>query len=163
MQTSVFVHFICFSFLVSASLSDSFDSCTNEFTWQSWCVIFHMVAQVLFSENFRKSFVKLNTSRLRKSVLNLLVKLASGWRPKRQNVDSLCESSSQIVKQFKVEGWYVICSIDIQKESTYTQVLRVWDVLHLEEVAKLLKRLDNIFSMYTDEFINLCKEKCLEG
>jgi len=96
-------------------------------------------------------------------VIHLLVKLASGWRPKRKNVDSISESSSQIVQQFKVEGRYVVCSIDIQKYSTYTQVLRVWDVLPLEEVAKLLKRLDNIFSMYTDEFIKLCKEKCLEG
>lgn len=96
-------------------------------------------------------------------MISLLVKLASGWRPKRKNVDSISESSSQIVKQFKVEGLFVVCSIDIQKESTYTQVLRVWDVLPLEEVAKLLKRLDNIFSMYTDEFIKLCNEKCLEG
>ncbi|XP_059277094.1 uncharacterized protein LOC132031229 [Lycium ferocissimum] len=119
--------------------------------------------KVLFSDNFRKSFGKLTSSRLKKSVINLLVKLASGWRPKRKNVDSISESSSQIVKQFKVEGRYVVCSVDIQKESTYTQVLRVWDVLPLEEVAKLLKRLDNICSMYTDEFINLCKEKCLEG
>ncbi|KAK4344087.1 hypothetical protein RND71_037181 [Anisodus tanguticus] len=119
--------------------------------------------KVLFSDNFRKSFGKLTSSRLKKSVINLLVKLACGWRPKRKNVDSISESSSQIVKQFKVEGRYVVCSIDIQKESTYTQVLRVWDVLPLEDVAKLLKRLDNICSMYTDEFINLCKEKCLEG
>ncbi|MCD7459032.1 hypothetical protein HAX54_039847 [Datura stramonium] len=119
--------------------------------------------KVLFSNNFRKSFGKLTSSRLKKSVINLLVKLASGWRPKRKNVDSFSESTSQIVKQFKVEGRYVVCSIDIQKESTYTQVLRVWDVLPLEEVTKLLKRLDNICSMYTDEFINLCKEKCLEG
>lgn len=96
-------------------------------------------------------------------MITLLVKLASGWRPKRKSVDTISESSSQIVKQFKVEGRYVVCSVDIQKESTYTQVLRVWDILPLEEVGKLLKRLDNIFSMYTDEFIKLCKEKYLEG
>ncbi|KAK6774713.1 hypothetical protein RDI58_029952 [Solanum bulbocastanum] len=115
--------------------------------------------KVLFSEDFRKSFVKLTSSRMRKSVISLLVKLASGWRPKRKNVDSISES----VDQFKVEGRYVVCSIDIQKDSTYTQVLKVWDILPLEEVAKLSKRLDNMFSMYTDEFIKLCKEKCLEG
>ncbi|XP_060209393.1 uncharacterized protein LOC132636503 isoform X2 [Lycium barbarum] len=136
-------------------LDDLLNSDSILFKSQRW--------KVLFSDNFRKSFGKLTSSRLKKSVINLLVKLASGWRPKRKNVDSISESSSQIVKQFKVEGRYVVCSVDIQKESTYTQVLRVWDVLPLEEVAKLLKRLDNICSMYTDEFINLCKEKCLEG
>ncbi|KAM3216603.1 putative protein isoform X1 [Capsicum annuum] len=125
------------------------------FKYQRW--------KVLFSDNFRKSFGKLSSSRLKKSVINLLVKLASGWRPKRKNVNSFSGSSSHSVKQFKVEGRYAVCSIDIQKESTYTQVLRVWDILPLEEVGKLLKRLDNICSMYTDEFISLCKEKCLEG
>ncbi|OIT32628.1 putative helicase magatama 3 [Nicotiana attenuata] len=119
--------------------------------------------KVLFSDNFRKSFVKLASSRLRMSVINLLVKLASGWRPKNRNADSISESSSQIVKQFKVEGRYIVCTVDIQKESTYTQVLKVWDILPLEEVTKLLRRLDSISSMYTDEFISLCKEKCLEG
>nr|GLL47916.1 uncharacterized protein LOC109161799 isoform X1 [Ipomoea trifida]GLL47920.1 uncharacterized protein LOC109161799 isoform X1 [Ipomoea trifida] len=39
-----------------------------------------------------------------KAVLNLLIKLAGRWRPKSKGVDLVCESSSQIVKQFKVEG-----------------------------------------------------------
>ncbi|KAH1236524.1 TPR and ankyrin repeat-containing protein 1 [Glycine max] len=32
-----------------------------------------------------------------------------------------------------------------------------------EDVPKLVKRLDNIFGSYTDEFISRCSEKCLEG
>ncbi|KAA8529934.1 hypothetical protein F0562_034462 [Nyssa sinensis] len=119
--------------------------------------------KVLFSDNFRKSFGKLMSARTKKSVMNLLVKLSTGWRPKKRNVDSVCESSSQILKQFKVEGLYVVCTIDIVKESTYIQVLKVWDILPLEEIPKLVKRLDNIFTMYTDDFINHCKEKCLDG
>ncbi|XP_059624937.1 uncharacterized protein LOC132268175 [Cornus florida] len=119
--------------------------------------------KVLFSDQFRKSFGKLMSVRTKKSVMNLLLKLSSGWRPKRRNVDSVCESSSQIVKQFKVEGLYVVCTIDIVKESRYIQVLKVWDILPLEEISKLVKRLDSIFAIYTDDFINRCKEKCLEG
>ncbi|XP_059650770.1 probable helicase MAGATAMA 3 [Cornus florida] len=91
-------------------------------------------------------------------------KLSSGWRPKKKNVDSVCESSSQIVKQFKVEGLYVVCTIDIvKKESSYIQVLKVWDILPLEEILKLVKRLDSVFAMYSDDFIIHCKEKYLEG
>ena len=76
------------------------------------------------------------------------------------NVDRVCESSSHILKQFKVEGLYIVCSIDIVKN---TQVLRVWDILPLEGVLKLAKRLDNIFQRYTDDFNNCCNEKCLDG
>ena len=121
---------------------------------------FSSLFQVLFSDNFKKSFVKLRSDQTKKSVMNLLLKLSSGWRPKRLNVDRVCGSSSQILKQFKVEGLYVVCSIDIIKN---TQVLRVWDILPLEGVPKLAKRLENIFQRYTDDFINCCKEKCLNG
>ncbi|XP_047266599.1 uncharacterized protein LOC107869201 isoform X2 [Capsicum annuum] len=120
--------------------------------------------KVAFSDNFRKSFQKLASSYLRKYVLTLLVKLASGWRPKRRNVELVCESSSQVVKQFKVvEGRYIVCTVDIQREFLYTQVLKVWDILPLEEVPGFLRRLDAIFLMYTNEFIGLCKKKYFEG
>ncbi|PHT49426.1 hypothetical protein CQW23_09173 [Capsicum baccatum] len=104
--------------------------------------------KVAFSDNFRKSFQKLASSYLRKYVLTLLVNLASGWRPKRRNVELVCESSSQVVKQFKVvEGRYIVCTVDIQREFLYTQVLKVWDILPLEEVPGFLRRLDAIFLM----------------
>ncbi|KAL8105743.1 hypothetical protein AgCh_029512 [Apium graveolens] len=118
--------------------------------------------KVIFSENFRKSFGKLS-SRLKKTVLNLLLKLSSGWRPKNRNVDSVCENSRQIIKKFKVEGLYVVCTIDIVKESNYKQVLKIWDVMTVEEIPKLVKRLDRIFLMYSDDFINHCKQKLREG
>nr|GME04681.1 uvrD-like Helicase, ATP-binding domain, P-loop containing nucleoside triphosphate hydrolase [Ipomoea batatas] len=60
--------------------------------------------KVLLSDNFKRSFKNLVTSRMKKAVLNLLIKLAGGWRPKSKGVDLVCESSSQIVNQFKVEG-----------------------------------------------------------
>ncbi|XP_031256256.1 uncharacterized protein LOC116114239 isoform X2 [Pistacia vera] len=119
--------------------------------------------KVVFSDNFLKSFKKMTSDRDKKSVINLLLKLASGWRPKRRNIDSVCESSSHIIKQFKVEGLYTICTIDVVKESNYIQVLKVWDILPLEDVPKLVKRLDDIFVNYTDDYINCCKEKYIEG
>jgi hypothetical protein len=126
-------------------------------------VSFIICHQVLFSDDFRRSFGKLTGFRLKKQVLNLLLKLSSGWRPKNRSVDVCCEKSSQILKQFKVEGFYVICTIDIIKEVKYIQVLKVWDILSLDEIPKLTKRLDNIFSAYADAYINMCTEKCLEG
>ncbi|KAH9698658.1 UvrD-like helicase ATP-binding domain-containing protein [Citrus sinensis] len=119
--------------------------------------------KVNFSENFLKSFRKLTSDPTKKSVIHLLLKLSNGWRPKKRNVDSVCGSSLHIIKQFKVEGFYIICTIDIVKESQYFQVLKVWDILPLEDVPKVVARLDNIYVKYTDEFINHCKEKSIEG
>ncbi|KAI8552028.1 hypothetical protein RHMOL_Rhmol06G0232800 [Rhododendron molle] len=119
--------------------------------------------KVSFSDNFRKSFQKLKSTRIKKSVIQLLLKLSCGWRPKKKNVDSVCESSSQILKQFKVEGLYIVCSIDIIKDSMYIQVLKVWDVLPLDEISKLAKRLDGMFAMYSDDFINCCNQKLCDG
>ncbi|XP_058220397.1 uncharacterized protein LOC131330732 isoform X2 [Rhododendron vialii] len=119
--------------------------------------------KVSFSDNFRKSFQKLKSTRIKKSVIQLLLKLSCGWRPKKKNVNSNCESSSQILKQFKVEGLYIVCSIDIIKDSMYIQVLKVWDILPLDEISKLAKRLDGMFAMYSDDFINFCNQKLCDG
>lgn len=78
-------------------------------------------------------------------------------------MDLMCERSLQIVKQFKVEGYYIVCTIDIMKELNYMQVLKVWDILPSEMDQKLLRRLDSTFAMHTNDFINRCKEKCIEG
>nr|XP_043619922.1 uncharacterized protein LOC122591738 [Erigeron canadensis] len=122
----------------------------------------HAKWKVLFSDDFRRSFGKLTTARLKKLVLSLLLRLSGGWRPKNRSVDLRCEKSSHILKQFKVAALYVICTIDIIKEFNYVQVLKVWDLLPYEEIPKLKRRLENIFSAYTDDYINRCTEKCVE-
>ncbi|KAL8483074.1 hypothetical protein ACS0TY_025937 [Phlomoides rotata] len=118
--------------------------------------------QVLFSDNFRKSFQKLKFPRVKNLAIKYLMKLASGWRPKKINVDRKCENSSYVLKLFKVDIYHVVCSIDIVKDTIYKQVLKVWDILPMNETTKLFKRLDSIFSMYTDNFIKLCNEKLFD-
>ncbi|KAK3421347.1 hypothetical protein EUGRSUZ_G01998 [Eucalyptus grandis] len=119
--------------------------------------------KVLFSDNFLKSFRKLASLRTKMSIIMLLSRLSGGWRPKKRNVDIICEHSSHIVRQFKADGFYVICTTDIVKELRYIQILKIWDVLPLEDVVKLVKRLDSIFETYSDDFISHCNEKCIEG
>ncbi|KAL3635028.1 hypothetical protein CASFOL_022082 [Castilleja foliolosa] len=128
------------------------------------CILFRNSRwKVLLSENFIKSFQKLKPLNVKKLVINKLLKLASGWRPKNMNINRTCESSVYIVKQLKVKKYYVVYSVDIIiKDSTYLQVLKVWHILPMAETAELLKRLDGIFSIYTDDFINQCNTKLLE-
>ncbi|KAL8218515.1 hypothetical protein R6Q57_021888 [Mikania cordata] len=123
----------------------------------------HAKWKVLFSDDFRRSFGKLTSTRLKTLVLNLLLKLSGGWRPKNKSVDLCCGKISQILKKFKVDSLYIVCSVDIIKDVKYIQVLKVWDILPLEEIPKLTKRLESIFSAFTDDYINRCTAKCLEG
>lgn len=119
--------------------------------------------QLILSGNFIKSFLKLEPVETKKMILLFLSKLAQGWRPRRGNAAATCESSAKFLKQFKVGNNYVICTVDIAKESFYTQTLKVWDVLPPQEIPKLTKRLDNIFRTYTEDYICRCSIKCFEG
>ncbi|XP_065871329.1 uncharacterized protein [Euphorbia lathyris] len=118
--------------------------------------------KVLFSENFKRSFGKLASVQAKTFALNYILRLSSGWRPKQRNADAISESF-RFLRQFKVVGLYVISSIDVVKEHRYTQVLKVWDILPLEDVPKLTRRLNAIFERYTDDFVSRCNEKLLEG
>ncbi|XP_040375103.1 uncharacterized protein LOC121052961 [Rosa chinensis] len=98
------------------------------------------------------------------SILSLLLKLSSGWRSKKSNVDIVCRSSSMIVKKFKVEGLYIVCSTDVVKHLRYMQVLKIWDILpDLCSIQSLVNRLDCFFVRHTDGFIKLCCMKYFEG
>ncbi|KAK9063834.1 hypothetical protein SSX86_017706 [Deinandra increscens subsp. villosa] len=123
----------------------------------------HKKWKVLFSDEFKRSFGELTSTRLKQLVLDHLVKLCAGWRPKNKYANVCCESSSQILKKFSVGGLYIICSVDIIKEVRYIQVLKVWDILPLEEITKLTKQLEDIFSTYTDDYINRCTSKWFKG
>ncbi|PWA64846.1 uvrD-like Helicase, ATP-binding domain, P-loop containing nucleoside triphosphate hydrolase [Artemisia annua] len=117
--------------------------------------------KVLFSDDFRRSFGKLTCDRLKKLVLNLLVRLSTGWRPDNISLGLCRENSSK--RQFNVEGLYIICTLDIIKEIQYVQVMKVWDILPYEEIPKLTKPLENIFSAYTEDYIGRCTEKLFQG
>ncbi|PWA64841.1 uvrD-like Helicase, ATP-binding domain, P-loop containing nucleoside triphosphate hydrolase [Artemisia annua] len=65
-------------------------------------------------------------------------------------LDDLVNGNSVLFKhaKWKVEGFYVICTIDIIKEVNYTQVLKVWDILALEEIPELKRRLESIHRFF---------------
>ncbi|XP_048129477.1 uncharacterized protein LOC125313693 [Rhodamnia argentea] len=119
--------------------------------------------RVLFGDNFVKSFRKLSSLATRMAILNLLSKLAGGWRPEKSNVGLFPKASCHMVKQFEVEGLHVLCTVDVLKELRYIQILKIWDVLPLRDAMRLAERLGIEFKAYTDDFIGRCSEKCMEG
>lgn len=79
------------------------------------------------------------------------------------NIGLKCQTSSRSLKQFKVQKFWILCSVEIIKESEYLQVLKFWNILSLEEIPKQVKCLECIFSRYTEDYINHSKAQCLEG
>ncbi|KAK9052301.1 hypothetical protein SSX86_028930 [Deinandra increscens subsp. villosa] len=120
--------------------------------------------KVLFSSMFRTSFSKIESLETKKLVFLMLLKLSSGWRPKGSSTAASISKSSyfELMKEFKVKGLHLICTIDIMKETHYTQILKVWDILPFHEIAGLVTRLERIFGMYTREYIDRCKERCVQ-
>ena len=117
--------------------------------------------QLMFSGSFTKSFKRLEME-MQNLVLLFLSKLANGWRPKRDSVVS-SESSAKILKQYKIGRCYILCSVDIYKELRYIQTLKVWEILPLQDISKMIKRLEHIFQMYTEDYISRCSKKCVDG
>ncbi|KVH96354.1 DNA helicase, UvrD-like, C-terminal [Cynara cardunculus var. scolymus] len=118
--------------------------------------------KVLFSSNFRSSFSKIESWETKKLVLLMLLKLSTGWRPKGSSTAASVAQSrySELMKEFKVRGLHLICTIDIGKETYYTQVLKVWDILPFHMIAELVERLDGFIGMYTQKYIDCCKARC---
>ncbi|XP_058090435.1 uncharacterized protein LOC131236918 [Magnolia sinica] len=117
--------------------------------------------KVLFSDDFRKSFAKIKHLQIKQAVIQLLLRLADGWRPKSKSLDF--PDSFQLAKQFRVRELSLVWMVDIVKDGRYFQVLKVWDIVPMTEIPKLVKRLDNVFAMYTDAYIEHCRVKCFEG
>ncbi|XP_058076289.1 uncharacterized protein LOC131224868 [Magnolia sinica] len=121
------------------------------------------VWKVRFSNDFQKSFAKLKYLQVKHAVIQLLLRLAEGWRPRRRSI--YFPDSYKLAKQCRVRGLYLIWTVDIEiiKDERYIQVLKVWDILSMVEIPNLVNRLDINFALYTDDYIKHCRERCLDG
>lgn len=117
--------------------------------------------QVILSDNFRKSFVKLKSPQLRREVLQKLVKLGGGWRSALKNSD--ISDTFQLAKVYRIRDLYLVWSTDLEKNERYFQIIRIWDVLSHQNVSKTVQRLENLFSMYTDDYLDHCRKVRTEG
>ncbi|KAJ8769973.1 hypothetical protein K2173_009055 [Erythroxylum novogranatense] len=125
------------------------------------------VWKVCLSEDFRKSVAGIAGADIQNEVISLLGKLSTGWRQpcSDRSITMLEATCSEILECYRVNDMlYLIWSVDTMKEkSNYIQVLKVWDVLPRRGIRKLSKRLDSIFQKYTEENMNRCKHKFVEG
>ncbi|KAG5247221.1 ATP-dependent helicase C29A10.10c [Salix suchowensis] len=105
--------------------------------------------------------------RICNDVLSVLGKLSNGWRQSRKKRRVMVHNgiSSPLLEQYNSCGKLnMIWTVDILLEnSSYVQVLMVWDILPSFDIPKLTMSLDSIFQNYTVEQMNRCLYKCMEG
>ncbi|PNT61766.1 uncharacterized protein LOC100839489 [Brachypodium distachyon] len=118
--------------------------------------------KVVVSDEFRKSFTKIKSPHLRGEVLQKLIKLGGGWRIKVKNLD--IPGGFHLAKVYKVRDLYLVWSTDLEKNETrYRQIIRIWDLLSQQHVARTVQRLENLFSMYTDDYLDHCRRVQTQG
>jgi hypothetical protein len=105
--------------------------------------------------------MKLKTPQLRREVLQKLVKLGSGWRTTIKNFD--VTDAFQLAKAYKIRDLYLVWSTDLEKNERYFQIIRIWNLISHQHVARTVQRLKNLFSMYTDDYLDHCRRVQAEG
>lgn len=105
--------------------------------------------------------MKLKSPLLKKEVLQKLVKLGGGWRIPIKNLD--VTDAFQLAKAYRIRDLYLVWSIDLEKNERYFQMIRVWDLLSQQHVARTVQHLEILFSMYTDEYLDHCRSVQTEG
>ena len=48
-------------------------------------------------------------------------------------------------------------------ERRYFQIIRIWDLLSQQNLARTIQRLENLFSMYTDDYLDHCRKVQTQG
>ncbi|XBH91262.1 hypothetical protein VPH35_082696 [Triticum aestivum] len=118
--------------------------------------------KLVLSDGFRKSFIELKSPQLNREVLQKLFKLGGGWRTTAKNSD-ICDTF-QLAKVYKVRDFYLIWNTDMEKkERRFFQIIRIWGILSHKHVARTVQRLENLFSMYTDDYLDHCRRVQTEG
>jgi hypothetical protein len=105
--------------------------------------------------------MKLKSPQLRREALQKLVKLGGGWRTTIKNSD--LTDAFQLAKVYRIRDLYLVWSIDVEKNERYFQIIRVWDLLSQQHVTRTVQHLENLFSMYTDDYIDHCRRVQTEG
>ncbi|TKW14788.1 hypothetical protein SEVIR_5G190200v4 [Setaria viridis] len=117
--------------------------------------------KIIFSSEFKNAFMKLKSAKLRWEVLQKLVGLGCGWRSKFMNVGMTDEFG--LVKVYKVRDLYLVWTTDLEKGARLFQIIRIWDLVTLEHIERINQRLQNLFSMYSDDYMEHCRRVHMEG
>ncbi|KAL1159070.1 hypothetical protein V6Z11_A08G266200 [Gossypium hirsutum] len=132
----------------------------------------HAKWKIWFSKDLKKSMSNIKNKEVHKQTIKVMEKLASGWHDdeKKKMIvgddDGCCFGLLQVSLIGDGElslVWSVELETVKENSEWVIQVLKVWDVLPLLDVAKVAQKLHILFAEYTAEKISRCRYRCTEG
>ncbi|TYJ24330.1 hypothetical protein E1A91_A08G253600v1 [Gossypium mustelinum] len=132
----------------------------------------HAKWKIWFSKDLKKSMSNIKNKEVHKQTIKVMEKLASGWHDDEKkkmivgNDDGCCFGLLQVSLIGDGElslVWSVELETVKENSEWVIQVLKVWDVLPLLDVAKVAQKLHILFAEYTAEKISRCRYRCTEG
>ncbi|KAH1105691.1 hypothetical protein J1N35_009459 [Gossypium stocksii] len=132
----------------------------------------HAKWKICFSKDFKKSMSNIKDKEVHKQTIKVMEKLASGWHDnekKKMTVgddDGCCFGLLQVSLIGDGElslVWSVELEMVKGNSEWVIQVLKVWDIVPLLDVAKVAQKLHILFAEYTVEKISRCRYQCTEG
>ncbi|KAA3468478.1 putative ATP-dependent helicase C29A10.10c-like [Gossypium australe] len=132
----------------------------------------HAKWKICFSKDLKKSMSNIKNKEVHKQTIKVMEKLASGWHDdeKKKMIvghdDGCCFGLLQVSLIGDGE-LSLVWSVELEtvkgNSEWVIQVLKVWDVLPLLDVAKVAQKLHILFAEYTVEKISRCRYRCTEG
>ncbi|KAI5075691.1 hypothetical protein GOP47_0009767 [Adiantum capillus-veneris] len=119
----------------------------------------NMLWKVLFSNDFKNAFLKISSLDKRHRILYKIRRLALGHHASRYK--RVVEELEGLVEVHMVADLCLIWSIDVERDSLVQQVIKVWDVIDSSKLSIYVRRLQNAFSVYSEEYIERCKTRHL--
>ncbi|KAL6607965.1 hypothetical protein ACP70R_041028 [Stipagrostis hirtigluma subsp. patula] len=90
-----------------------------------------------------------------------LVGLGCGWRSRLKNTGMT--DKFELAKVCRVSDLYLIWTTDLEKDGRFFQIIKIWDLVTLQHIERTIQRLENLFSMYSDNYMEHYKSVCKEG
>ncbi|KAI3722952.1 hypothetical protein L2E82_34185 [Cichorium intybus] len=124
---------------------------------------------VVNKEGTRTLLGRVSILQICNGVVSFLRKLSSFWHQPEKDVkaDVISMQGTLIPLEFYkvMEDLRLIWAVDIVvQNSLCIQVLKIWDVVPASKTEQLAKTLlEKVYGNYTQNMINHCKEKCLDG
>ncbi|ESQ28804.1 hypothetical protein EUTSA_v10019511mg [Eutrema salsugineum] len=121
--------------------------------------------KVCFSDEFKKHLEEIKSPEIYRKIKSFLERILQGWFPEEESETDNLVSSSQLLKQSKIDDVIrLIWAVDILKqEFHFVQVLKIWDVVTSSDAPEALKRLDLNQMKYTEDEIEKCRARCFRG
>ncbi|EFJ34295.1 hypothetical protein SELMODRAFT_438696 [Selaginella moellendorffii] len=119
------------------------------------------VWKVFFSKEFKASFTSISSGSTKLHVLNAILNLANGRRPRHAFTAPVPTKRNYVQFHLTME-MYLVWTVDLDADCT-VQVLKFWDVLKLDGLPRIVSRLENLCATYSGPYLRRSSERLTDG